>query len=215
MAAMTLEGLFEDADKALQAGLDALVRFVCTKVRPWQASLPQMLDNSHPQPALPSSASTRSWPALQMLKAYPCLCPCTVLIMGRRPLASISIKQTVSLGMRTRVWGADTPGPAAQAVFCDLRVPVLEDMYRHSVARARADPILSDLDAILAELATRCNSALARPLAAGLLAATVDAFMRVLLDGGPHRCACSRSACVLIISQLTSCSTTGPGPWTE
>ena len=112
---------------------------------------------------------------------------------GPEALASNFIKQTVSLGMRTRAGGADTPGPAAQAVFCDLRVPVLEDMYRHSVARARADPILSDLDAILAELATRCNSALARPLAAGFLAATVDAFMRVLLDGGPHRCARSRS----------------------
>ncbi|CAL8468909.1 g8450 [Coccomyxa elongata] len=76
---------------------------------------------------------------------------------------------------------------AARVVWQDLRQPLLEDVYRHSVQQARLGPVLELLDEALGSLCEATPKELHAGLGAALLGATVEALMRVLLHGGPCR----------------------------
>ena len=74
-----------------------------------------------------------------------------------------------------------------QVVFWDLRGPFLEELYRHSVQSARIHPILESLDSWLGQLCAAAAPDMHPLLARALLLAAVNALLRVLLHGGPHR----------------------------
>ncbi|CAK0780416.1 hypothetical protein CVIRNUC_005046 [Coccomyxa viridis] len=76
---------------------------------------------------------------------------------------------------------------AAKVVYEDLRQPLLEDLYRHSVQQARLGPALEQLDDALGALCQATPKELHTGIGGALLATMVEALMRVLLHGGPCR----------------------------
>ena len=76
-----------------------------------------------------------------------------------------------------------------QVVFWDMRVPFLEALYRHHVPKARLGPVLDALDAALSQLCAASVPDVHPLLAQGLLHASTNGLLRVLLHGGPDRCA--------------------------
>eukprot|EP00899_Mesostigma_viride_P012693 jgi/Mesvir1/21424/Mv20896-RA.1 len=72
-------------------------------------------------------------------------------------------------------------------VFFDLRGPFLEDLYRRSVAENRLAAVQGRLDTLLGELCELVEPSLANQVAEGLLYASIEGWLRVLLDGGPLR----------------------------
>ena len=74
-----------------------------------------------------------------------------------------------------------------QVVYEDLRQPLLEDLYRHSVQLARLGPVLEQLDDALGALCQATPKELHAGIGGALLATMVEALMRVLLHGGPCR----------------------------
>lgn len=75
-------------------------------------------------------------------------------------------------------------------VFWDLRVPLLEVLWRHHVRQARINPLLDALDASLSAQCSICVPNLHPRLAEALLHAATAGVRRVLLHGGPDRCSC-------------------------
>ncbi len=83
-----------------------------------------------------------------------------------------------------------------QVIFFDIRKPFLEDLYKHSVDRARmGHAVLGALDAALGDLASEAHTAVQPLLVRAMLDAAVAAVSRVLLDGGPNRCGTDGHAC--------------------
>ena len=66
---------------------------------------------------------------------------------------------------------------------------MLEEMYQHHVESARMTPLLAQLDTSLGDICAAANDSLHGYLARSLLQAITIALQRVLLDGGPYRCA--------------------------
>ena len=76
-----------------------------------------------------------------------------------------------------------------QVVFWDMRGPFLEALYKHHVRHARLAPVLDGLDTALSQLCAASVPDVHPLLARGLLHASTNGLLRVLLHGGPDRSA--------------------------
>ena len=76
-----------------------------------------------------------------------------------------------------------------QVVFWDMRGPFLEALYKHHVRQARLAPVLDGLDTALSQLCAASVPDVHPLLAQGLLHASTNGLLRVLLHGGPDRSA--------------------------
>ena len=66
---------------------------------------------------------------------------------------------------------------------------MLDDLYKHHVRTARIQILLISIDEALGNVCAAAADSLHAYLAKGLLQAVAIAMQRVLLDGGPNRCA--------------------------
>ena len=96
-----------------------------------------------------------------------------------------------------------------QTVFFDLRRPVLEELYQHHVEGARLHPVLVQLDAALEDMVTAASESLPPYLARSLLQAITMALQRILLDGGPYRCAALCCAVLVRSAAVLCCAVLG------
>ena len=71
-------------------------------------------------------------------------------------------------------------------MYRDLTAP-LNALYKHDVRQSRIGPLLEALDDELGSFCASAEPELHGLLARGLLQAALDALLRVLLHGGPHR----------------------------
>ena len=78
---------------------------------------------------------------------------------------------------------------------------MLEELYQHHVESARLHPVLVLLDAALEDMVTAASESLPPYLARSLLQAVTMAMQRILLDGGPYRCAvlCCAVLCCAVL----------------
>lgn len=72
-------------------------------------------------------------------------------------------------------------------VFCDLREPFIENLYKPSVPQSRLESVMEPLDMVLNQLCDVIMEPLRDRVVTGLLQASLDGLLRVLLDGGPSR----------------------------
>ena len=73
-----------------------------------------------------------------------------------------------------------------QVVFRELSGP-FGALYKHDVSSSRISPLLEALDEKLGTICASAEPDTHAPIARGLLQAALDALLRVLLHGGPHR----------------------------
>ncbi|KAH9686348.1 protein unc-13-like [Citrus sinensis] len=78
-------------------------------------------------------------------------------------------------------------------IFWDLREPFIDNLYKPSVSKSRLESLIEPLDVVrnvCAELSKLCD-VIVEPLrdrvVTGLLQASLDGLLRVLLNGGPFR----------------------------
>lgn len=72
-------------------------------------------------------------------------------------------------------------------IFWDMRESFIDGLYKNSVSQARMDMVLQGLDSVLVELCDVIVDPLRDRVVIGLLQASLDGLVRVLLDGGPSR----------------------------
>lgn len=72
-------------------------------------------------------------------------------------------------------------------IFCDLREPFIENLYKPSVSQSRLESIMQPLDMVLNQLCDVIMEPLRDRVVTGLLQASLDGLLRVILDGGPLR----------------------------
>ncbi|KAK9682773.1 hypothetical protein RND81_10G095200 [Saponaria officinalis] len=72
-------------------------------------------------------------------------------------------------------------------IFWELREPFIDSLYKPSVSQSRFETLIEPLDLALNELCAVIVEQLRDRLVTSLLQASVDGFVRVLLDGGPSR----------------------------
>ncbi|KAH9317164.1 hypothetical protein KI387_018933, partial [Taxus chinensis] len=72
-------------------------------------------------------------------------------------------------------------------IFWDMREPFINSLYRGSVSQARIESVIHVLDSVLGQLCDVIAGPLRDQVVIGLLQASLDGFVRVLLDGGPSR----------------------------
>ncbi|CAN4108506.1 unnamed protein product [Withania somnifera] len=72
-------------------------------------------------------------------------------------------------------------------IFCDLREPFIENLYKPSVSQSRLESVMEPLDMVLNQLCDVIMEPLRDRVVTGLLQASLDGLHRVLLDGGPSR----------------------------
>ncbi|XP_061348884.1 protein unc-13 homolog isoform X2 [Gastrolobium bilobum] len=72
-------------------------------------------------------------------------------------------------------------------VFWDLRVPLMDNLYRPSVSGSRVDALIEPLDMQLGQLCDIVVEPLRDRIVTSLLQASLDGLLRVILDGGPSR----------------------------
>lgn len=72
-------------------------------------------------------------------------------------------------------------------VFWDLRVQFLFHLYHGGVERARMDAILPNIDAMLNEVCGLVDDFVRDPVILTIFRALLEAYLWVLLDGGPSR----------------------------
>jgi hypothetical protein len=72
-------------------------------------------------------------------------------------------------------------------IFWDMRTTFIDGLYSVSVSQARMDKVVSALDPVLGELCEVIVEPLRDRIVLGLLQASLDGLLRVLLDGGPTR----------------------------
>ena len=84
---------------------------------------------------------------------------------------------------------------------------MLEELYEHHVESARLHPVLLMLDAALEDMVTAAGESLPPYLARSLLQAITMAIQRILLDGGPYRCAalCCAALCCAALCRAALC----------
>uniref|UniRef100_A0ACD5VZB2 Uncharacterized protein n=1 Tax=Avena sativa TaxID=4498 RepID=A0ACD5VZB2_AVESA len=74
-----------------------------------------------------------------------------------------------------------------KVIFWDLQQPFIDNLYKNSVAQARLDTIVEVLDLVLIQLCVVIVEQLRDRVVTGLLQASLDGLLRVILDGGPTR----------------------------
>lgn len=74
-----------------------------------------------------------------------------------------------------------------KVIFWDLREPFLDGLYKGGVSEARMDRVVSSLDSVLGQICEVVVESLRDRVVLGLLQASLDGMVRVLLDGGPNR----------------------------
>ncbi|KAJ8529343.1 hypothetical protein K7X08_036178 [Anisodus acutangulus] len=72
-------------------------------------------------------------------------------------------------------------------IFCDLREPFIENLYKPSVSQSRLESVMEPLDMVLNQLCDVIMEPLRDRVVTGLLQASLDGLLRVILDGGPAR----------------------------
>ncbi|KAJ6392915.1 hypothetical protein OIU77_022401 [Salix suchowensis] len=72
-------------------------------------------------------------------------------------------------------------------IFYDLKEPFIENLYKPAVPQSRLDAIIEPLDIELNELCGIIVEPLRDRIVTSLLHASLDGFLRVILDGGPSR----------------------------
>ncbi|KAG6556604.1 hypothetical protein Mapa_001545 [Marchantia paleacea] len=72
-------------------------------------------------------------------------------------------------------------------VFWDLRDVLIDGLYKGSVSQSRMEKVISVLDPVLGQLCDTIDPALRDRIVLGLLQASLEGLLRVLLDGGPTR----------------------------
>ncbi|WCJ39153.1 hypothetical protein M5689_020165 [Euphorbia peplus] len=72
-------------------------------------------------------------------------------------------------------------------VFCDLRDPFIENLYKPTVSQSRLEVLIDPLDTELSQLCNIIVEPLRDRVVTSLLQASLDGLFRVLLDGGPLR----------------------------
>ncbi|KAI4370470.1 hypothetical protein MLD38_018823 [Melastoma candidum] len=72
-------------------------------------------------------------------------------------------------------------------VFWDLREPFIENLYKPSVSQSRLEALVEPLDTELNQLCQIIVEPLRDRVVTGLLQASLDGLLRVLLNGGPLR----------------------------
>ncbi|CAK7336489.1 unnamed protein product [Dovyalis caffra] len=82
-------------------------------------------------------------------------------------------------------------------IFCDLKEPFIENLYKPIVAQSRLEAIIEPLDMELNELCGVIVEPLRDRIVTSLLHASLDGFLRVILDGGPSRVFCPGDAKIL------------------
>ncbi|KAF9688798.1 hypothetical protein SADUNF_Sadunf01G0025600 [Salix dunnii] len=82
-------------------------------------------------------------------------------------------------------------------IFYDLKEPFIENLYKPAVPQSRLEAIIEPLDIELNELCSIIVEPLRDRIVTSLLQASLDGFLRVILDGGPSRYFCPGDAKVL------------------
>ncbi|KAK9829741.1 hypothetical protein WJX72_007612 [[Myrmecia] bisecta] len=82
---------------------------------------------------------------------------------------------------------AITQFTGTKVIFYDIRKPILEDLYKHRVDKARIGPVLELMDSALGNMAAETHPEVQPQLIRTMLEAAITAISRVLLDGGPYR----------------------------
>ncbi|XP_019185195.1 PREDICTED: uncharacterized protein LOC109180165 [Ipomoea nil] len=72
-------------------------------------------------------------------------------------------------------------------IFWDLREPFIDNLYKPTAAQSRFEALMDTLDAVLSELCGVIMEPLRDRVVTGLLQASLDGLLRVILDGGPSR----------------------------
>uniref|UniRef100_A0A803MMX6 Uncharacterized protein n=1 Tax=Chenopodium quinoa TaxID=63459 RepID=A0A803MMX6_CHEQI len=72
-------------------------------------------------------------------------------------------------------------------IFCELREPFIDNLYKPSVSQTRLEALIEPLDLALNQLCVIIMEPLRDRLVTSLLQASLDGLIRVLLDGGPSR----------------------------
>ncbi|KAE9617131.1 hypothetical protein Lalb_Chr03g0032161 [Lupinus albus] len=76
---------------------------------------------------------------------------------------------------------------ATKIIFCDLRVPFINNLYKPTVSRYRVDVLMEPLDMELGQLCDIVVEPLRDHIVTSLLQASLDGLLRVILDGGSSR----------------------------
>ncbi|XP_034921194.1 protein unc-13 homolog [Populus alba] len=82
-------------------------------------------------------------------------------------------------------------------IFYDLKEPFIENLYKPAVPQCRLEAIIEPLDIELNELCGIIVEPLRDHIVTSLLQASLDGFLRVILDGGPSRYFCPGDAKIL------------------
>lgn len=82
-------------------------------------------------------------------------------------------------------------------IFYDLKEPFIENLYKPAVPQSRLEAIIEPLDIELNELCGIIVEPLRDRIVTSLLQASLDGFLRVILDGGPSRYFCPGDAKIL------------------
>ncbi|KAK4746957.1 hypothetical protein SAY87_025994 [Trapa incisa] len=72
-------------------------------------------------------------------------------------------------------------------VFCDLRDPFIETLYKPNVSQSRLEALIEPLDVELNQLCGIISEPLRDRIVTSLLQASLDGLLRVILNGGPIR----------------------------
>ncbi|KAK7833176.1 protein unc-13 homolog [Quercus suber] len=72
-------------------------------------------------------------------------------------------------------------------IFWDLRDQFIDNLYKPSVSLSRLEALIEPLDVELSQLCDIIVEALRDRIVTSLLQASLDGFLRVILDGGPSR----------------------------
>nr|GMD37582.1 protein unc-13 homolog [Ipomoea batatas] len=72
-------------------------------------------------------------------------------------------------------------------IFWDLREPFINNLYKPTAAQSRFEALMDTLDTVLSELCSVIMEPLRDRVVTGLLQASLDGLLRVILDGGPSR----------------------------
>eukprot|EP01018_Ginkgo_biloba_P033708 Gb_29552 [translate_table: standard] len=72
-------------------------------------------------------------------------------------------------------------------IFCDMRESFIDGLYKGSVLSSRIENVINGLDLVLGELIEAIVEPIRDRVVMGLLQASLNGFLRVMLDGGPSR----------------------------
>lgn len=82
-------------------------------------------------------------------------------------------------------------------IFSDMRESFIDSLYKGNVSSSRIDKVVHGLDSVLGELVETIVEPLRDQIVMGLLQASLNGLLRVMLDGGPSRAFSQSDADVL------------------